>query len=382
MRSIFISKHTLNLYLYLYQKSFFMRKKYILFIFLLQFFIGFSQNTQSDDVVYTDLVWSDQFDIDGAVDNTKWHHQTFGPNNGQWYNGEQQHYTNSLTNSYVSNGFLNIVAKKEVITQGAVTLNYSSARLNSKFAFTYGRVDVKAKLPFGNGTWPAIWTLGKNINEQGGFWDSQYGTVNWPACGEIDIMEHGIHGLNEVSAAIHTPSSSGGTVNTSTQVLNDVANTFHVYSMIWSPNQITFLIDNVGYYTYKPSVLNNSTWPFYLDQYLLLNVAMGGIAGAIDSNFTESSMVIDYVRVYQNTTASTEDLFSSKFSIFPNPVENLLKVKTDENIDRIEIYSLIGQLVLKKEKSNEVDVSSLKSGVYLMTIFSQGKKVIKKMIKS
>ena len=95
------------------------------------------------DVTYTDLVWADEFDIDGAVDANKWHHQTFGPNGGQWYNGEQQHYTDSPSNSFVANGFLNIVAKRETTTQDGVTLDYTSARLNSKFAFTYGRIDVR-----------------------------------------------------------------------------------------------------------------------------------------------------------------------------------------------------------------------------------------------
>ena len=261
------------------------------------------------DIIYTDLVWADEFDTNGAIDAAKWHHQTQLPQGGSWYNGEVQHYTNRIENSSVNNGFLDITAIKENFTDQGQTKQYTSARLNSKFAFTYGRVDVRAKLPFGDGTWPAIWTLGKNINEDGGYWDSQYGTVGWPACGELDIMEHGLHPTNQVSVAIHTPSSYGSTVNTSIQTLADVANNFHVYSMNWSPDQITFLIDGVGFYTYNPAVKNDDTWPFYLEQYLLLNIAMGGNGGAIDSNFSQSSMVIDYVRVYQNTTASTEDVF-------------------------------------------------------------------------
>ncbi|MDB9781421.1 glycoside hydrolase family 16 protein, partial [Flavobacteriaceae bacterium] len=249
------------------------------------------------DIIYTDLVWADEFDTNGAIDAAKWHHQTQLPQGGSWYNGEVQHYTNRIENSSVNNGFLDITAIKESFTDQGQTKQYTSARLNSKFAFTYGRVDVRAKLPFGDGTWPAIWTLGKNINEDGGYWDNQYGTVGWPACGELDIMEHGLHPTNQVSVAIHTPSSYGSTVNTSIQPLADVANDFHVYSMNWSPDQITFLIDGVGFYTYNPAVKNDDTWPFYLEQYLLLNIAMGGNGGAIDSNFSQSSMVIDYVRV-------------------------------------------------------------------------------------
>jgi len=330
------------------------------------------------DIIYTDLVWADEFDTNGAIDATKWHHQTQLPQGGSWYNGEQQHYTNRIENSSVNNGFLDITAIKESFTDQGQTKQYTSARLNSKFAFTYGRVDVRAKLPFGDGTWPAIWTLGKNINEDGGFWDSQYGTVGWPACGELDIMEHGLHPTNQVSVAIHTPSSYGSTVNTSIQPLADVANDFHVYSMNWSPDQITFLIDGVGFYTYNPAVKNDDTWPFYLEQYLLLNIAMGGNGGAIDSNFSQSSMVIDYVRVYQNTTASTEDVFENKFSVYPNPSSDVLNIRTNEPIDKVELYNTIGQLIVAKKTTN-INISSINRGVYILKIYS-GKRIVTKKV--
>ena len=334
------------------------------------------------DVVYTDLVWSDEFDGNGAINSSNWHHQTFGPNGGQWFNGELQHYTDSQTNSFVSGGFLNIVAKRETTTQNGVTLDYTSARLNSKFAFTYGRIDVRAKLPFGSGTWPAIWTLGKNINEPGAYWETQgFGTTNWPACGEIDVMEHGLHAVNEVSSAIHTPSSSGATVNTDTQMLADVANNFHVYSMNWSPDQITFLIDGVGYYTYNPSTQNDSTWPFYEDQFILLNIAMGGFAGTIDASFTESSMVIDYVRVYQNSSLSTEEVFTDKFSVYPNPSSDVLNIRTNETIDKTALYNMLGQLVYSKKTSrNQINVSNMKPGIYFLKIYSGNKTATKKVI--
>ena len=331
------------------------------------------------DIIYTDLVWADEFDTNGAIDAAKWHHQTQLPEGGSWYNGEVQHYTNRIENSSVNNGFLDITAIKENFTDQGQTKQYTSARLNSKFAFTYGRVDVRAKLPFGDGTWPAIWTLGKNINEDGGFWDSQYGTVGWPACGELDIMEHGLHPTNQVSVAIHTPSSYGSTVNTSIQPLADVANDFHVYSMNWSPDQITFLIDGVGFYTYNPAVKNDDTWPFYLEQYLLLNIAMGGNGGAIDPNFSQSSMVIDYVRVYQNTTASTEDVFANKFSVYPNPSSDVLNIRTNEPIDKVELYNTIGQLIVAKKTTN-INISSINIGVYILKIYSGNRIVTKKVM--
>jgi beta-glucanase (GH16 family) len=261
------------------------------------------------DVVYNDLVWSDEFDVNGAVNATNWFHQTQLPAGGSWFNGEVQHYTDELTNSFVNGGFLNIVAKKESYTSQGVTKQYTSARLNSKFAFKYGRVDVRAKLPIQAGTWPAIWMLGKNVNEDGAFFDAAFGTTNWPACGEIDIMEHGItpsQPTNYIQSALHTPSSFGNTSNIGGAIANNLGTDYHVYSMNWSPYQITFLLDGVAFYTYNPAVKTPSNWPFDLEQYLLLNIAMGGIAGTIDPSYTQSSMVIDYVRVYQNVQVDTQ----------------------------------------------------------------------------
>ncbi len=340
-------------------------------------------NPNTIDVEYTDLVWADEFDTDGAINSTNWFHQTQLPAGGSWYNGEEQHYTNRIENSFVDNGFLNIVAIKESFTDQGQNKQYTSARLNSKFAFTYGRVDVRAKLPFGDGTWPAIWTLGKNVNEDGGFWDNQgFGTTPWPACGEIDIMEHGLGAVNHVSSALHTPSSFGATVNYASLQISDVANNFHIYSVNWSPNQITFLVDGVGFYTYNPSVKDNNTWPFFQDQYLLLNIAMGGVSGTIDPSFTQSSMVIDYVRVYQNTTLSNKEFNANRFKIFPNPASETINIITDEAIDYIEIFNIFGSLVKDSsfELNKQLDVSDLSPGIYVLIIHSGSKKITKKIV--
>jgi beta-glucanase (GH16 family) len=278
----------------------------LLALFLLGTQFSFSQV----DVVYNDLVWSDEFDSNGPVNTTNWFHQTQLPEGGSWFNGEVQHYTNLPANSFVDAGMLNIVAKKENYTDQGETKQYTSARLNSKFAFKYGRIDVKVKLPIASGTWPAIWMLGKNVNEDGGYFDAAYGTVAWPACGEIDIMEHGIfpsQSINYVQSTLHTPSSNGNSVNNGGTLASNLQNSYHVYSMNWSPSQISFLLDGVVYYTYNPAVKNASTWPFDKEQYLLLDVAMGGIAGAIASNFNQAAMQIDYVRVYQNTSNDTQN---------------------------------------------------------------------------
>jgi len=158
-----------------------------------------------------------------------------------------------------------------------------------KFNFTYGRVEVRAKLPSGGGTWPAIWMLGSNIT-----------TVGWPACGEIDIMEHIGNNQGTVQSAMHTPSSYGGTVNKGSQFIADVSTNFHIYTLEWTSEKMVFTVDGVEHYTYNPSMKNSNTWPFDKTQFLLLNVAMGGsFGGNIDSNFTSSTMEIDYVRVYQ-----------------------------------------------------------------------------------
>ena len=253
--------------------------------------------------VFTNLVWSDEFDGNGAVDESKWFHQTLLPNGWGWFNGELQHYTDREENSYVEDGFLHIVAKEETFTDQGVTKEYTSARLNSKFAFTYGRVEARAKMPFGIGTWPAIWMLGKNINEPGAYWQTQgFGTTAWPACGEIDILEHWGSNQNYVQSALHTPSSSGATVNHGGIMASDVSNIFHIYAMEWTEDKIDFSVDGIIYYTYQPDPQNMSTWPFVADQFILLNVA---IENSIDPAFTESDLVLDYIRVYQEDLGST-----------------------------------------------------------------------------
>jgi len=252
--------------------------------------------TQSVRVYQSDtsdtLIFSDEFNTDGSVDSAKWLFETNPPNNGSWWNGEKQHYTDRLDNAFVSNGTLKIVAKKEQYTFAGSTKNYTSARLNSKFNFIYGRIDVRAKLPTGGGTWPAIWTLGSNIN-----------TVGWPACGEIDIMEHWGHDPTKVSSAIHTVACSGVNncpdVRVGEKIVSDYAMAFHIYSMEWSSQAIKFYLDNQLLYTYSPPTKTDDNWPFTKNQFIILNVAMGGDWFNIDPNFDQSAMEIDYVRVYQ-----------------------------------------------------------------------------------
>tara|TARA_R110001583_G_scaffold44521_1_gene141180 strand:+ start:13795 stop:14874 length:1080 start_codon:yes stop_codon:yes gene_type:complete len=231
------------------------------------------------------LVWSDEFNTPGSPDASKWGYDIGRGDNG-WGNGESQYYTNRSENVIIEDGMLKITAKKENY-EGA---EYTSTRMltEGKFDFTYGKVEVRAKLPIGEGTWPAIWMLGSNIR-----------TVGWPACGEIDIMEHWGHNQGNVQSALHTPSSFGSTENHGAQYLADVSTKFHVYSLEWTPNEMIFTVDDVEHYRYNPSTKNSSTWPFDAKQFLILNVAMGGSWFSIDPNFVSSTLEVDYVRVYQ-----------------------------------------------------------------------------------
>ncbi|MFK7947919.1 MAG: family 16 glycosylhydrolase [Saprospiraceae bacterium] len=300
------------------------------------FTYGSSANTPTN---YT-LVWSDEFDVNGAADASKWHHQTQLPAGGSWYNNEIQHYTDRTDNTIVGNGNLNIIAKKETFTDQGYTKQYTSARLNSKVAFQYGKVEVKAKLPTGVGTWPAIWMLGKNINEDGGYWDNQgYGTASWPACGEIDIMEHWGHNQNYISSAMHTTSSSGATINHGGQTISTASTDFHVYAIEWTSEKIVFSVDGVVHYTYNPAVKDAATWPFDAEQYILLNIA---IEPSIAATYTQDTMEIDYVRVYQDLSAAPttptaapnpihDEVAADVISIFSDSYSNVAGTDFDPN---------------------------------------------------
>lgn len=233
----------------------------------------------------TKLVWSDEFDTDGSPLSSKWDYD-IGNNNG-WGNGESQYYTSQEDNVIVEDGLLKITARKENF-EGA---NYTSARIRSqgRYSFTYGKVEIRAKLPSAIGTWPALWMLGSNIT-----------TVGWPKCGEIDIMEQKGDDKSKVSAALHNQSSSGNTINVKELDLTTSTTDFHVYAVNWTPNEITFSVDGNEYYTYSPEEKNEINWPYDKPQFIILNVAIGGsLGGEIPEDFSESSMQIDYVRVYR-----------------------------------------------------------------------------------
>lgn len=247
---------------------------------------------------FSELVFSDEFENEGRPDSGKWHHQIIPPNNGSWHNDELQHYTDREENSFVSDGTLKIRAIKEEYTYNGSTKEYTSARLNTKFAFTYGRVEVRAKLASNAGTWPAIWTLGANINETGNYLGDQYGNVGWPLCGEIDIMEQTGWDKNTTISHFHW-----GDLNTKeymdtggeTPVAN-ASTEFHIYAMEWDNESIKTYVDD----TLVFELPNTDNKPLNHEHYLILNMAIGGnLGGDVPVDFTKDTFEIDYIRIYQ-----------------------------------------------------------------------------------
>jgi beta-glucanase (GH16 family) len=348
-----------------------MKFKIILFLISCTF-VSLAQKNSN----FNYLVWQDEFDVDGAIDTSKWFHQTKLPNGDSWYNGEIQHYTNRTDNSNVEFGVLKIRAKKETYTNQGHTKQYTSARLNSRFAFKYGRIEIKAKLPSGVGTWPAIWMLGKNIDEDGAYWDNLgFGTTPWPACGEIDIMEHWGINQNYVQSAMHTPSSHGNTINKGGQTIPTASTQFHVYALEWTEEKMVFSVDDVVHYTYNPPVKDAATWPFDSEQYLLLNLA---ILPDIDPNITVADLEIDYVRIYQEKPSSMENMAQNiSLQAYPNPFVNQIIIEvnniSNENIP-VNIFSIDGKLIKTQTVSiqnNKIilnDLDNLNKGVYLIQL--------------
>lgn len=239
------------------------------------------------------LIWSDEFNYKGLPDSSKWGYDVGG--NG-WGNNELQFYTQKdLSNASVSNGVLKITARKQV----KENRQYTSARLitKDKAEFTYGKIEIRAKLPAGRGTWPAIWMLGKNIH-----------TISWPACGEIDIMEHVGFNKDSVFNSIHTTSYNHitGTQKTKGTYISEPYTRFHTYAIEWTPEEIVFLLDGKVCYKVMNEHLSSKEWPFNKPQFLILNVAVGGDWGGekgIDENVFPATLEIDYVRVFQKITS-------------------------------------------------------------------------------
>lgn len=233
------------------------------------------------------LIWSDEFNYSGLPDSAKW---TF--EHGMKRNNEAQYYTNKRKeNAWVENGNLVITARKEQYKNA----EYTSASIETigKKEFLYGRIEMRAKLPLGRGTWPALWLLGTNIKD-----------VGWPMCGEIDILEHvgfdslQIHGNINTSAYNHSIKTDRG----KGLIVEKPWDTYHVYAIEWSREKIDFYCDSTKYFTFENDFKGDiNTWPYDKPHFLILNLAIGGSWGGqqgIDDSHFPHKFYIDYVRYY------------------------------------------------------------------------------------
>ena len=231
-------------------------------------------------------VWADEFNYQGQPDSTKWGYDIGGHG---WGNNEWQYYTDS-GNAIVADGVLNIIANQEI----KVGKNFTSARLVSKNKgdFLYGRFEARAKMPKGLGTWPAIWMLPT-------FW--KYG--DWPASGEIDIMEHVGFAQDTIHISVHTQAYNhmAGTQKTAVRFIPNVSSQFHTYRIDWTPDYIEGYVDNGLLFTMVRENKTFAEWPFDQHFHWLLNIAVGGNWGGkmgVDEKAFPATMQVDYVRVY------------------------------------------------------------------------------------
>lgn len=241
------------------------------------------------------LIWGDEFDYTGLPDATKWGYEI-----GHSRNNEKQYYTNRLENVTVGNGLLTITGRKEQYPNAAYVpgstdwkkkdeyASYTSACLitKGKFKWTYGKIEVRAKLPKGKGVWPAIWTLGA---------DQPW----WPDGGEIDIMEHVGFEPNIIHTNIHYLKASDGKYATQMtgKTISGIYDNFKIYSMEWNESKIAIFVDGLLLNTFDVALAGET---YKKPQYLLLNLALGGDwGGPIDDNIFPQKYEIDYVRVYQ-----------------------------------------------------------------------------------
>jgi beta-glucanase (GH16 family) len=224
------------------------------------------------------LIWSDEFN-GNSVDTANWNFEIGG--NG-WGNHEQEYY--QPPNATVSNGYLAITAKEEDVQSN----HYTSARITTKakHEFLYGRIEARIKIPVGQGFWPAFWMLGSNIN-----------SVNWPACGEADIMEH-INTDSLIYGTLHW--DNNGHVQSGDTIIS-TPSAYHVYALEWDLSSIKWYIDKIKYHEVDIHDNFNNTAMFHKPFYIILNLALGGDwpGQKIDATKLPAKMYVDYVRVYQ-----------------------------------------------------------------------------------
>ncbi len=235
------------------------------------------------------LVWSDEFDgANGtAIDGSKWKSET--GNNSGWGNAELEYYTDSVNNCYQDNGNLIIKAIKEK-KEG---FDYTSARIvtQENFDFKYGKIEMKAKLPQGNGIWPAFWMLGSNFDTEG-----------WPKCGEVDIMEHIGKMSQKIHGTLHATGYSGSYgITGSIKSKSSLYDSYHTYSLEWNEEGFKWYFDGKKYHEVYKKNIKSGIWPFDSEFFILLNLAVGGYWPGYPDETTQfpQTYTIDYIRVYQ-----------------------------------------------------------------------------------
>lgn len=295
-------------------------------------------------------IWADEF-TDSTLNTNNWTSEIGG---WGWGNNENQYYTNGDNLSF-ANGELTITAKQEQFGSNA----YTSGKLSSKgkFEIRYGKIEARLKMPLGQGLWPAFWMLGANIDQ-----------VNWPSCGEIDIMEHinnemVVHGTAHWNQNGHVYFGNGTSVNPSF---------YHVYTIEWNASDIRWFVDGNLYFT--QSILNNvgSTEEFHLPYYLILNLAVGGNWPGYPDPTTPfpSDFVIDYVRAYKLDAELGLEAINTELTVSPNPIKSALLVTTEQRGD-LKIVGLNGITVFEKSlesSENQLDLSHLAAGMYMCTV--------------
>jgi beta-glucanase (GH16 family) len=246
---------------------------------------------------FNNLVMQDEFDVDGAPDSALWSYDVgVGSGNDGWGNNELQYYTDRTENVTVENGYLLITAREESFNGS----NYTSARIKSEGLFeqAYGRFEARIKVPYGKGYWPAFWLLGNDCDQN-----------IWPQCGELDIMEYLGDQPTTIFGSAHGPGfSAGNAISKEYTLVNDRFDTgFHVFGIEWAPDYVNYYVDNVLYQQItKQDVLEKTNgqgeWVFDHPFYIILNVAIGGnLPGPPNSETVfPQTMLVDYVRVYQN----------------------------------------------------------------------------------
>lgn len=308
-----------------------------------------------------ELVWSDEFDYTGLPDPAKWTHEVGGSG---WGNNELQFYTeNDLDNASVADGVLTITALKESMSGR----DYTSARLvtRDKGEWTYGRFEIRAKLPTGRGTWPALWLL---------YAESNYGGGGWPDNGEIDIMEHVGFDPGVVHATIHTAAFNhgDGTQVGSQTTVPDFDTEFHTYALEWGPQRLEAFVDDTKYFTFENQGTGWEAWPFDQPMFMILNIAVGGDWGGaqgIDDTIFPAAMQIDYVRVYQDpqaqpTVALTSPAASGDFDEGGTITLSADAADAGGTIDHVAFLQGDGVLGIDTEAPYTVDVENVQAGCY------------------